>query len=126
MFLNGNATDLPDLAKNYLFSIHFYDKEHEKWITELSVRAISITNEYVIEFDEFQDFYVSKFFDEHDNCFNCDVKIKFYDTALNNVCYEKFYENQWLYADPIGALSTSGEEKLTRTARMESRKRGCW
>lgn len=126
MFLNGKITDLPDLARNYLFSIHFYDKELGKWITELSIRAISIANEYVIEFDEFQDFYVSKFFDEHDGCFNCDVKIKFYDTTLSNVCYEKLYENQWLYVDPIGALSTSGDDKLTRTARMESRKRGCW
>ena len=126
MCLNGKTTDLPDLAKNYLFSIHFYDKELGKWITELSIRAISIATEYVIEFDEFQDFYVSKFFDEHDGCFNCDVKIKFYDTTLSNVCYEKLYENQWLYVDPIGALSASGDEKLTRTARMESRKRGCW
>lgn len=126
MCLNGKTTDLPDLAKNYLFSIHFYDKELGKWITELSIRAISIANEYVIEFDEFQDFYVSKFFDEHDGCFNCDVKIKFYDTTLSNVCYEKLYENQWLYVDPIDKLSTSSEEKLTRTARMESRKRGCW
>lgn len=69
MFSHGKTTDLPDLAKNYLFSIHFYDKEHEKWITELSVRAISITNEYVIEFDEFQDFYVSKFFDKYNRLF---------------------------------------------------------
>jgi len=126
MFLNGKITDLPDLARNYLFSIHFYDKELGKWITELSIRATSIANEYVIEFDEFQDFYVSKFFDEHDGCFNCDVKIKFYDTTLSNVCYEKLYENQWLYVDPIGVLSASGDKKLTRTARMESRKRGCW
>lgn len=94
-----------------------------KWITELSIRAISITNEYIIEFDEFQDFYVSKFFDEHNGCFNCDVKVKFYDTQFNNECYEKLYKDQWLYIDPIKKLSTDSNEKLTRIARMESHKR---
>ena len=93
-----------------------------KWITELSIRAISITNEYIIEFDEFQDFYVSKFFDEHNGCFNCDVKVKFYDTQLNNECYEKLYKDQWLYINPIKKLSTDSNEKLTRIARMESHK----
>lgn len=104
----------------------FSIKNIGKWIDELSIRAISITKEFIIEFDEFQDFYVSKFFDEHDGCFNCDIKIKFYDTKLNNVCYEKLFKDQWLYIDPIEKLSADGDEKLTRTARMESRKRGCW
>lgn len=104
----------------------FSIKNIGKWIDELSVRAVSITKEFIIEFDEFQDFYVSKFFDSHDGCFKCDVKIKFYDTKLNNVCYEKLFKDQWLYIDPIEKLSASSDEKLTRTARMESRKRGCW
>ena len=114
------------MRKIIYFQFTFSTEKIGKWITELSIRAISIANEYVIEFDEFQDFYVSKFFDEHDGCFNCDVKIKFYDTTLSNVCYEKLYENQWLYVDQIGALSTSGDDKLTRTAHMESRKRENW
>ena len=83
-------------------------------------------NENTIEFDEFQDFYVSKFFDKCNECFNCDVKIKFYDTKLNNVCYEKLYTNQWLYIKPIYELSTSNNLKLTRTVSMESRKRESW
>ena len=114
------------MLKTIYFQFNFTIEKHGKCINELGTRVRSIVKEYIIEFDEFQDFYVSKFFDEHDDCFNCDVKIKFYDTKLNNVCYEKLYENQWLYVDPIGALSTSGDDKLTRTARMESRKRESW
>ena len=114
------------MLETIYFQFTFTTEKLGKWITELSIRAISITKEYIIEFDEFQDFYVSKFFDEHEDCFNCDVKIKFYDTNLNNVCYEKLYENQWLYIDPIDKLSTTSDEKLTRTVRMESRKRENW
>ena len=113
------------MLETIYFQFTFATEKHGKWITELSIRVISITKEYIIEFDEFQDFYVSKFFDEHDDYFNCDVKIKFYDTKLNNVCYEKLFKNQWLYIDPIDKLSTTSDEKLTRTVRMESRKREC-
>ena len=114
------------MLKTIYFQFIFTTEKIGKWITDLSIRVRSITNEHIIEFDEFQDFYVSKFFDEHDNCFNCDVKIKFYDTKLNNVCYEKLFKNQWLYIDPIDKLSTSSDEKLTRTARMESHNRESW
>lgn len=60
------AANLPDLAKSYLFTIEFFDKELERWNNELSIRINEFRNESVIEFNEFQDFYVSKFFDEHD------------------------------------------------------------
>ena len=30
MFLHGKVTDLPDLAKTYLFTIEFFDKERRK------------------------------------------------------------------------------------------------
>lgn len=125
MFLRGKVANFQDLAKTYLFMIEFFDKELEKWNSDLSVRAVRIKDENVIEFDEFQDFYVSKFFDSHNGCFNCDVNIKFYDTELNKVCYEKLFKNQWLYIDPIKELSANSDEKLTRTARMESHKRVC-
>lgn len=126
MYLQTKQQIFQILQEIIYFQFIFTIENVGRWITELSVRAIGITKEYIIEFDEFQDFYVSKFFDEHNDCFNCDVKIKFYDTKLNNVCYEKLFENQWLYADPIDKLSTSSEEKLTRTAHMESRRRESW
>lgn len=104
----------------------FSIKNVGKWIDELSVRAVSITNEYVIEFDEFQDFYVSKFFDSHNGRFNCDIKIKFYDTKLNNVCYEKLFKDKWLHICPIEKLSANSEEKLIRKACIEDNKRKQW
>lgn len=45
------------------------------------------------------------------------------NTQLNNVCYEKLFENQWLYINPIDKLSTNSDEKLTRTVKMEDSKR---
>lgn len=108
------------------FQFTFSIDNSGKWNDELSIRAVRFVNERTIEFDEFQDFYVSKFFDKCDDCFNCDVKVKFYDTQLNNVCYEKLYENQWLYMEPIRELSSDSNLKLTRTVTMEPRKRENW
>ena len=126
MYLQTKQQIFQILLKLIYFQFTFSTENIGKWNDELSVRAVRFVDESIIEFDEFQDFYVSKFFDKCDGCFNCDVKIKFYDTKLDDVCYEKLYTNQWLYIKPIFELSASGDFKLMRVVSMESRKRENW
>lgn len=42
------------LLETIYFQFTFTTEKLGKWITELSIRAISITKEYIIEFDELQ------------------------------------------------------------------------
>ena len=114
---------LLDSAKNYLFDISFFDKDKGEWNNELRVRAKRIINEAFIHFDEFTDFYVSKFFDEHPDGFYCDIVIKFYDNEFNEVCYQKEFKNRWLYIEKINDLNQYDECKLFRIADIEYSKR---
>lgn len=109
---------LPDLAKNYLFTVHFYDLAENKWVDELSYRTTQVHNEQEFVFNEYNDFFVSKFFDKHADGFNCNIVIKFYDASLKQVCYEKHYDNVYLLITDIDELSTEGGKKITRTAVM--------
>ena len=112
--------DLPDLAKTYLFKISFFDLQTAKYVDELEIRARRILNEKMIVFDEFQDFFVSKFFDEHNGEFNCDVVITFLDSKLEKIVYTKYYKNRFLHITPIGELNQYTEGKLTRVVDMDT------
>lgn len=111
--------NLPDLAKTYLFKISFYDLQTAKYVDELEIRARRILSENLIVFDEFQDFFVSKFFDEHNGEFNCDVVITFLDSELNKIVYTKYYKNRFLHITPIAELNQNAEGKLTRAVEMD-------
>ena len=121
--MEGFEVKLPDSAKVYLFDISFFDKEKGEWNDELKIRAKRITNEKFIYFDEFNDFYVSKFFDEHPDGFNCDVIITFYDIKLKEACYKKSYNNYWLYIEEINDLNQEDKGKLIRVVDMQQYKR---
>lgn len=69
VFTRKNDRSSRSCQKLFYFRFTFMIEKLGKWITELSIRAISITKEYIIEFDEFQDFYVSKFFDKYNRLF---------------------------------------------------------
>jgi hypothetical protein len=112
--------NLPDLAKTYLFKISFYDLQTAKYVDELEIRARRILNEKSIVFDEFQDFFVSKFFDEHKGEFNCDVVITFLDSKLEKIVYTKYYKNRFLHITPIGELNQNAEGKLARVVEMDT------
>lgn len=111
--------NLPDLAKTYLFKISFFDLQTAKYVDELEIRARRILSENLIVFDEFQDFFVSKFFDEHNGEFNCDVVITFLDSELNKIVYTKYYKNRFLHITPIAELNQNAEGKLTRAVEMD-------
>lgn len=111
--------NLPDLAKTYLFKISFFDLQTAKYVDELELRARRILNEKLIVFDEFQDFFVSKFFDEHNGEFNCDVVITFLDSELKKIVYTKYYKNRFLHITPIGELNQNAEGKLVRVVEMD-------
>lgn len=111
--------NLPDLAKTYLFKISFFDLQTAKYVDELEIRARRILSENLIVFDEFQDFFVSKFFDEHNGEFNCDVVITFLDSELNKIVYTKYYKNRFLHITPIAELNQNAEGKLVRVVEMD-------
>lgn len=111
--------NLPDAAKRYLFKISFFDLQTSKYVDELELRAGRILDEKLIVFSEYQDFFVSKFFDEHNGEFNCDVVITFFDSELKNIVYTKYYKNRFLHIRPIAELNMSDEGKIVRVVEMD-------
>ena len=113
-----NDLDLPDLAKSHLFKISFYNTHTGFYEDALEVRAKRMTDEHTIYFDEYQDFYVSKFFDSIGGAFNCDVVVSFFDSSLDKIVYTKYYKNVWLYLEPISELNQFSAGKIIRVANM--------
>lgn len=105
------VVNLPDLAKSYLFQIKFYNYKAEAWNEELMLRARKIENENIITFDEFQDFYVSKYFDNLDNN-EFRIEIDFYNSELKEKMYTKVIDHVHLYRLPFESLDQSSDKKL--------------
>lgn len=103
--------NLPDLAKSYLFQIKFYNYKAAAWNHDLMLRAKKIENESIITFDEFQDFYVSKYFDELDNN-EFRIEIDFYESQLKEKMYTKVIDHVHLYRLPFESLDQCSDKKL--------------
>ena len=73
-------------------------------------------DEYMLTFDEFQDFYVSKYFDKlKDNRFK--LIVEFYNSQLTKVVYKKTIDCK-LQIRPFDSLNQEDNVKLTRTAKI--------
>lgn len=107
-------------AKTHLFRIRFFDLKKQAWNTELEIRAKRICDERIIYFDEFQDFYVSKLFDEYKYGFQCNIVIEFYNNELETCLYAKKFDNYVLTLMPIDNLSQEDSSKLILRAKMRS------
>lgn len=111
-----NIVNLPDLAKNYLFKIRFWSYETGEYDEGLELRARKMFDEYMLTFDEFQDFYVSKYFDKlKDNRFK--LIVEFYNSQLTKVVYKKTIDCK-LQIRPFISLNQEDNVKLTRTAKI--------
>ena len=111
-----NIVNLPDLARNYLFKIRFWSYETEDYDEGLELRARKMFDEYMLTFDEFQDFYVSKYFDKlKDNRFK--LIVEFYNSQLTKVVYKKMIDCK-LQIRPFVSLNQEDNVKLTRTAKI--------
>lgn len=104
------------MARNYLFKIRFWSYETEDYDEGLELRARKMFDEYMLTFDEFQDFYVSKYFDNlKDNRFK--LIIEFYNSQLTKVGYKKTIDCK-LQIRPFVALDQEDNVKLTRTVKI--------
>lgn len=111
-----NIVNLPDIARNYLFKIRFWSYETKEYDVDLELRARKMIDEYILIFDEFQDFYVSKYFDKlKDNRFK--LVVEFYNSQLTKVVYKKTIDCK-LKIRPFVALDQEDNVKLTRTAEI--------
>ena len=116
-FQNKSATAF---AKTHLFRIRFFDLKKQAWNTELEIRAKRICDERIIYFDEFQDFYVSKLFDEYNYGFPCNIVIEFYDNDFETCVYTKKLDNYVLTLMPIDNLNQEDSSRLVLRAKMRS------
>ena len=113
---SGNLRGMPDLAKTYLFDVHIYNKKNKQTEYDLNVRCKEVLGERYLYFDEFQDFYVSKYFDNlKDNRFK--LIIEFYNSQLTKVVYKKMIDCK-LQIRPFVSLNQEDNVKLTRMAKI--------
>lgn len=123
---NNNFWKTPatSFAKTHLFRIRFFDLKKQAWNTELEIRAKRICDERIICFDEFQDFYVSKLFDEYKYGFPCNIAIEFYDNEFKTCLYTKKLDNYVLTLMPIDNLNQEDTHedgsRLVLRAKMRS------
>lgn len=136
----NNITQLPDLAKNYLFQLefNFNDEVLNKYANylSLSARAINIatlsrknkydnnTNTYILD----NDFYCNILFDEFQSFNGYDfwyknlstlkpftITVKMYDEKLGNIIKYFTYNNVLLYNLSELSLNTNSAEPITYT-----------
>lgn len=109
----SNILTIPNLARAYCFQLKFYNNKTKQYEDELLLRAKKFTNESVITFDEFEDFYVTKYFDNltDDTTFN--ITVVFYDLHLYKKIYSRTYKNQKLQWLSFGDLNQEGNDKVT-------------
>ena len=109
---SGNLRGMPDLAKTYLFDVHIYNKKNKQTEYDLNVRCKEVLGERYLYFDEFQDFYVSKYFDNLDEDTTFKVTINFYDSKLQKVVYKRVYDNMKFYREVFSDLDQNSSNKL--------------
>lgn len=115
---SGNLRGMPDLAKTYLFDVHIYNKKTKQTEYDLNVRCKEVLGEKLLYFDEFQDFYVSKYFDNLNEDTTFKVTINFYDSKLQKVVYKKVFDDMKLYCEPFMDLDQSSSDKIQVLVRM--------
>lgn len=110
--------NIPDLAKAYLFDVSIYNKKTKKTELDLNIRCKRVTFEKNLYFDEFQDFYVSKYFDNLDDDTTFKVTINFYDTKLQKCVYKKVFDDMKFYREPFMDLDQTSSDKIQILVRM--------
>lgn len=114
--------NIPDLAKAYLFDVSIYNKKTKKTEMDLNIRCKRVTFERSLYFDEFQDFYVSKYFDNLDDDTTFKVTINFYDSKLQKVVYKTVLDNMKFYREPFMDLDQTSSDKIQIMVRMVEEK----
>lgn len=110
------------MAKAYLFDVSIYNKKTKRTEFDLNIRCKRVTFEKNLYFDEYQDFYVSKYFDKLDDDTTFKVTINFYDSKLQKILYKKVLDNMKLYCEPIMDLDQTSSEKIQIHVRMVEEK----
>ena len=101
-----------------MFNVSIYNKKTKKIEQYLNDRCKRVTHEQVLYFDEFQDFYVSNYFDNLDDDTTFKVTINFYDTKLQKVVYKKVFDDMKLYREPFMDLDQTSSDKIQIQVRM--------
>ena len=78
----------------------------------MNVRCKEVLGEKWLYFDEFQDFYVSKYFDNLAEDTTFKVTINFYDSKLQKVVYKRVYDNVKFYREVFSDLDQNSSNKL--------------
>jgi hypothetical protein len=110
--------NIPDLAKAYLFDVSIYNKKTKRTELDLNIRCKRVTFERNLYFDEYQDFYVSRYFDNLDDDTTFKVTINFYDSKLQKVVYKKVLDNMKFYREPFMDLDQTSSDKIQVLVKM--------
>lgn len=101
-----------------MFDVSIYNKKTKKTELDLNIRCKRVINETTLYFDEFQDFYVSKYFDNLDDDTTFKVIINFYDTKLQKCVYKKVFDDMKLYRESFMDLDQESSDKIQILVRM--------